>query len=297
MIATARDVSDLVDLAADGLETLPLDVRDPMSVDAALAAAGAVEIVVNNAGYGVEGAVEEVGDDDLREQFETNVFGVWRICRGVLPGMRERASGTIVNVSSFGGQAPFPGIGAYRSSKFALEGLTWTLRLEVAHFGIRVLSVQPGLTASQFGDSLKRAQYFDAGGAYAAMRERAAVAYARMSPGSESRDGRGGDRRRRSPPSTPVAHPRRQRRPPHDRLRRGERGCVRARARRGPRLRLAPVGLRVKVALVTGAASGIGRATARLFADAGYAVVGADRNADGLRATLSDMQHARCGRR
>jgi NAD(P)-dependent dehydrogenase (short-subunit alcohol dehydrogenase family) len=188
VIATARDVSDLADLAADGLETLPLDVRDPTSVDAALAAAGAVEIVVNNAGYGVEGAVEEVGDDDLREQFETNVFGVWRICRGVLPGMRERASGTIVNVSSFGGQAPFPGIGAYRSSKFALEGLTWTLRLEVAHFGIRVLSIQPGLTASQFGVSLKRAQYFDAGGAYAAMRERAAVAYAQMSPEALSPD-------------------------------------------------------------------------------------------------------------
>ena len=182
VIATARDVSDVADLAADGLEVVALDVRDPVSVNDALSAAGAVDIVVNNAGYGIEGAVEEVGDDDLREQFETNVFGVWRICRGVLPGMRERGSGTIVNVSSFGGQAPFAGIGAYRSSKFALEGLTWTLRLEVAHFGIRVLSVQPGLTASQFGGSLKRAQHFDAGGAYAPMRERAAVAYAQMSP-------------------------------------------------------------------------------------------------------------------
>jgi NAD(P)-dependent dehydrogenase (short-subunit alcohol dehydrogenase family) len=182
VIATARRVSDLADLAAEGLETVALDVRDPRSVDRALAAAGSVEIVVNNAGYGVEGAVEEVGDDDLREQFETNVFGVWRICRGVLPGMRQSGSGTIVNVSSFGGQAPFPGIGAYRSSKFALEGLTWTLRLEVAHFGIRVLSVQPGLTASRFAGSLERAQHFDAGGAYAPMRERAAVAYAQMSP-------------------------------------------------------------------------------------------------------------------
>ncbi|HEX4467348.1 MAG TPA: SDR family oxidoreductase [Solirubrobacteraceae bacterium] len=182
VIATARDVSDVAGLAAEGLEALALDVSDPRSVDEALAAAGAVEIVVNNAGYGVEGAVEEVGDDDLREQFETNVFGVWRICRGVLPGMRERASGAIVNVSSFGGQAPFPGIGAYRSSKFALEGLTWTLRLEVAHFGIRVLSVQPGLTASQFGDSLRRGEHFDAGGVYAPMRERAAIAYAQMSP-------------------------------------------------------------------------------------------------------------------
>ena len=165
-------------------------------------------------GTAIEGAVEEVGDDDLREQFETNVFGVWRICRGVLPGMRERGSGTIVNVSSFGGQAPFPGIGAYRSSKFALEGLTWTLRLEVAHFGIRVLSVQPGLTASQFGGSLKRAQHFDAGGAYAPMRERAAVAYARMSPEALEPETVAeaivGAHRRRA---HAVAHPRRRRRP------------------------------------------------------------------------------------
>jgi NAD(P)-dependent dehydrogenase (short-subunit alcohol dehydrogenase family) len=182
VFATARDVGDLAELANDGIATLALDVRDASAVARALAAAGAVDVLVNNAGYGVEGAVEEISDADLREQYETNVFGVWRLCRAVLPGMRARAHGTIVNVSSFGGQAPFPGIGAYRSSKFALEGMTWTLRLEVAHFGIRVLSVQPGLTASRFGGSLKRAEHFEAEGAYAPMRASAAAAYAQMSP-------------------------------------------------------------------------------------------------------------------
>jgi PPOX class probable F420-dependent enzyme len=129
----------------------------------------------------VRGAVEEVADDELFEQYDTNVFGVWRMCRAVLPAMRERGRGVIVNVSSFGGQAPFPGIGAYRSSKFALEGLTWTLRLEVAHFGIRVIAVQPGLVETDFATrSLKRA--CRPASAYDPMREAAARAYPRMSP-------------------------------------------------------------------------------------------------------------------
>jgi NAD(P)-dependent dehydrogenase (short-subunit alcohol dehydrogenase family) len=182
VVATARDGSDIDDLAGDGIETLELDVRDPDATATALAGAGPLEVLVNNAGFGIEGAVEEIADADLREQYETNVFGVWRLCRGVLPAMRERGRGTIVNVSSFGGQAPFAGIGAYRSSKFALEGLTWTLRLEVAHFGIRVLSIQPGLTASRFGDSMRRGEHFDPDGPYAPMRASAATAYARMSP-------------------------------------------------------------------------------------------------------------------
>jgi NAD(P)-dependent dehydrogenase (short-subunit alcohol dehydrogenase family) len=182
VFATARDRSAIAELADDDIETLALDVRDPAAVEAALEATGPVGVLVNNAGFGIEGAVEEIGDADLRDQYETNVFGVWRLCRAVLPGMRERGRGTIVNVSSFGGQAPFPGIGAYRSSKFALEGLTWTLRLEVAHFGIRVLSVQPGLTASRFGDSMRRGEHFDPDGPYAPMRASAAVTYAQMSP-------------------------------------------------------------------------------------------------------------------
>ena len=182
VFATARDRSTIVGLGEDNIETLALDVRDPMAVDAALDAAGPIDVLVNNAGFGIEGAVEEISDADLLDQYETNLFGVWRLCRAVLPGMRKRGRGTIVNVSSFGGQAPFPGIGAYRSSKFALEGLTWTLRLEVAHFGIRVVSVQPGLTSSQFGASLRQGQDFDPDGPYAPMRASAAIAYAQMSP-------------------------------------------------------------------------------------------------------------------
>jgi NAD(P)-dependent dehydrogenase (short-subunit alcohol dehydrogenase family) len=111
------------------------------------------------------------------------VFGPWRLCRAVLPGMRDQGTGVIVNVSSFGGQVPFPGIGAYRSSKFAVEGLTWSLHLEVARFGIRVVSIQPGLVDSDFGTrSIRRAAGMTPGNAYQAMRDSAARAYPQMSP-------------------------------------------------------------------------------------------------------------------
>jgi NAD(P)-dependent dehydrogenase (short-subunit alcohol dehydrogenase family) len=182
VLATARAAASIAELAADGLDVATLDVTDPHAVERVVLGAGHVDVLVNNAGYGVEGAVEEVGDDDLRAQYDTNVFGVWRMCRAVLPGMRANRAGAIVNVSSFGGEAPFPGIGAYRSSKFAVEGLTWTLHLEVAHFGIRVLSVQPGLTASRFGEALARGSAYDADGPYGEMYRCAAAAYPRMSP-------------------------------------------------------------------------------------------------------------------
>ncbi len=146
----------------------------------AVAAVGRVDVLVNNAGYGLEGAVEEVADDELREQYETNVFGPWRLIREVLPGMRERGRGAIVNVSSFGGEVPYPGIGAYRTSKFAVEGLSFTLHLEVAHFGIRVLDVQPGLTSSDFGPKMKAARGLLP--AYGPMRDCSAQTYPRMSP-------------------------------------------------------------------------------------------------------------------
>ena len=210
VFATARDRSAIDALSDDGIETLALDVRDPAAVGAALGASGPVDVLVNNAGFGIEGAVEEISDADLRDQYETNVFGVWRLCRAVLPGMRRRGRGTIVNVSSFGGQAPFAGIGAYRSSKFALEGLTWTLRLEVAHFGIRVLSVQPGLTASRFGDSMRSGQHFDADGPYAPMRASAARRLrADVSHRARARDGGRRDRRRDRGRAHALAHSRR----------------------------------------------------------------------------------------
>jgi NAD(P)-dependent dehydrogenase (short-subunit alcohol dehydrogenase family) len=181
--ATARNPAVIGDLAERGMNVLALDVRDDMQVRAAVEATGGVDVLLNNAGYGLEGAVEEIGDAELLEQYETNVFGPWRLCRAALPGMREQGSGVIVNVSSFGGQVPFPGIGAYRSSKFALEGMTWSLHLEVTGFGVRVISIQPGLVESDFGTrSIKQGSGMQPGNAYEPMRASAARAYPRMSP-------------------------------------------------------------------------------------------------------------------
>lgn len=183
VFVTARDLAAIADLDGPQVTLLQVDVTDRESVDCAIDVAGALDVVVNNAGYGLEGAIEEIEDDELMAQYDVNVFGVWRVCRAVLPGMRERGSGTIVNISSFGGQMPFPGIGAYRSSKFAVEGLSWTLQLEVARFGIRVVDIQPGLVDSDFGTrSLKRARRMRDDGPYAEMRAEVAPSYDRMSP-------------------------------------------------------------------------------------------------------------------
>ena len=182
VVATARDVGDIAELRGPLVEVLSLDVTDRAAVDAAVAAAGDIDVVVNNAGYGLEGAVEEVDDDELFAQYDVNVFGLWRVCRAVLPGMRARGGGAIVNVSSFAGQVPFPNIGAYRSSKFAVEGISWTLHLELRRFGIRVIDIQPGLVNSNFGLSLRAARGMSDEGPYAELREQVAPVYDRMSP-------------------------------------------------------------------------------------------------------------------
>jgi NAD(P)-dependent dehydrogenase (short-subunit alcohol dehydrogenase family) len=183
VIATARNPEAIKDLRSARIHTAALDVTDPSSVAAAVALAEPVDVLVNNAGYGLIGAVEEVADDELLDQYQTNFFGPWRLCRAVLPGMRSRGAGVIVNISSVGGQAPFPGLGAYRTSKFAMEGLSWTLHFEVTHFGIRVLDVQPGLVASDFDSrSSKTARGARVDGVYQQMRNIADTAYPRMSP-------------------------------------------------------------------------------------------------------------------
>jgi NAD(P)-dependent dehydrogenase (short-subunit alcohol dehydrogenase family) len=181
--ATTRTPTALGALAAAAIHVVSLDLTSAREVGEFIDDIGAVDILVNNAGYGVEGAIEEVDDDALRAQYETNVFAPWRLCRAVLPGMRARARGAIVNVSSFGAHVPFPGIGAYRSSKFALEGMTWTLYLEVAHFGIRVIAIEPGLTDSAFNENAVSSKTI-AGLAnpYSEMREMISVVYPRMSP-------------------------------------------------------------------------------------------------------------------
>jgi short-subunit dehydrogenase len=114
---------------------------------------GAIDILINNAGFSVSGALETLPLERLRKQFETNVFGLIRLSQLVLPGMRAQRYGKIINISSMGGTLTFPGGGAYHASKYALEALSDALRFEVAGFGIKVVLIQPGLIKSHFGDT------------------------------------------------------------------------------------------------------------------------------------------------
>ncbi len=155
--ATARDVGKIKDLAERGCMVLPLDVTDEDSMRAAVGEVerreGAVGILVNNAGYSQSGAVEEVPMEKVRRQFETNVFGLVRMCQLVLPGMRRQGWGRIVNISSMGGRLTFPGGGHYHATKYAVEAISDSLRFEVAGFGVEVAVVEPGLIRTRFADA------------------------------------------------------------------------------------------------------------------------------------------------
>lgn len=149
--ATARDVNslkDLVDRYGDAVVPLTLDVTDADQVTSAVKEAhralGRLDVVVNNAGYGLFGAVEEITEQQLRDQLETNLFGVFRVTQAVLPIMREQGSGHIIQISTVGGIAAFPNLGGYHASKWALEGLSDSLAQEVKGFGIKVTLVEPG---------------------------------------------------------------------------------------------------------------------------------------------------------
>jgi NAD(P)-dependent dehydrogenase (short-subunit alcohol dehydrogenase family) len=152
--ATARRLESIADLEAKGCNTLALDVTDEASMQAAVKAVedaeGAVGALVNNAGYSQSGAVESLDLDAVRAQFETNVFGLVRMCQLVLPGMRRRRFGRIVNISSMGGKLVFPGGGAYHATKHAVEALSDALRFEVKGFGVDVAIVEPGLIKTEF---------------------------------------------------------------------------------------------------------------------------------------------------
>jgi NAD(P)-dependent dehydrogenase (short-subunit alcohol dehydrogenase family) len=155
--ATARRPETLRDLTAKGCKILPLDVCDEASMQAAVQAVeqahGAVGVLINNAGYGQEGPVEDIPMADVRRQFETNVFGLVRLCQLVLPGMRRQGWGKIVNLSSMGGQLTLPGGGFYHATKYAVEALSDALRFEVRGFGVDVVVVEPGPIKTQFGDT------------------------------------------------------------------------------------------------------------------------------------------------
>lgn len=152
--ATARREEAVADLRDAGARTLALDVTDEESMQAAVdrvvAEHGAVGALVNNAGYSQSGALETLPMAELRRQFETNVFGLVRMCQLVLPGMRQQGWGRIVNISSMGANFTFPGAGAYHATKYAVEALSDALRFEVKGFGVDVVIVQPGLIRTEF---------------------------------------------------------------------------------------------------------------------------------------------------
>lgn len=154
--ATARDTDDIEALADAGCKTQELDVTDDEEVDAAIDRVieedGRLDCLVNNAGYGQFGAMEDVPVDELHDQFDVNVYGPHRLARAALPHMREQGEGTIVNMSSVAGRVATPGMGVYCGSKFALEGISDALRSEVDTHDIDVVLVEPGPVSTNFDD-------------------------------------------------------------------------------------------------------------------------------------------------
>jgi NAD(P)-dependent dehydrogenase (short-subunit alcohol dehydrogenase family) len=149
--ATARNTSALDDLVqefGDSVLALHLDVTDREGVFLAVKEAaekfGGIDVVVNNAGYGLFGMVEEITEQQLRDQMEVNLFGVFHVTQAVLPILREQGSGHIIQISTIGGIAAFPTLGGYHASKWALEGMTESLAQEVASFGVKVTLIEPG---------------------------------------------------------------------------------------------------------------------------------------------------------
>jgi len=155
--ATARKPESIEDLAKAGAKTLALDVNDEGSMSSAVAEVekdgGSIGALVNNAGYSQSGALETIPMDSVRKQFETNVFGLLRMCQLVLPGMRKAGEGRIVNISSMGGKLVFPGGGVYHATKHSVEALSDALRFEVGGFGIHVVIIEPGLIVTEFGET------------------------------------------------------------------------------------------------------------------------------------------------
>jgi NAD(P)-dependent dehydrogenase (short-subunit alcohol dehydrogenase family) len=154
--ATARRPESIEDLAKRGCKTHALDVTDEGSMEAAVAEVegdGPVGALVNNAGYSQSGAIETIPMSSVRKQFETNVFGLIRMCQLVLPGMRGAGSGRIVNLSSMGGKLTFPGGGIYHATKHAVEAISDVLRFEVRGFGVDVSIIEPGLIKTNFAET------------------------------------------------------------------------------------------------------------------------------------------------
>jgi NADP-dependent 3-hydroxy acid dehydrogenase YdfG len=157
VVATARNIDKVADLEAKypkAAKALALDVTDAGQVDSvvtqAFAQFGQVDVLVNNAGYGVAGAIEEVSEDEFMPMFETNVFGLLKVTRAFLPHLRKQRSGHILNISSIGGLIGGQGIGMYNATKFAVEGLSEALAAELASLGVHVTVIEPGPFRTDF---------------------------------------------------------------------------------------------------------------------------------------------------
>ena len=166
--ATMRDlgkdekIKQIIEKEDLSIEILELDVDSEESVNRAIKTVsekkGRIDVLVNNAGYGMWGTVEDVSIDEFKEQFETNFFAIIRLIHKIAPIMRNQGSGNIVNVSSVAGRIGFPVSPAYISSKFALEGLSESLRFELMPFGVNVIIIEPGVIKTNFFDSMKLAE-------------------------------------------------------------------------------------------------------------------------------------------
>ncbi len=221
--ATARRPETIEALERKGASTLALDVTDEASMQAAVAHVteleGAVGVLINNAGYSQSGAVETVPMDEVRRQFQTNVFGLLAMCQLVLPGMRGQGWGKIVNISSMGGRLTFPGGGLYHASKYAVESISDAMRFEVRGFGVDVVLIEPGLILTGFADAATATVAPDQSGPYARFNEKVSKLTTDVYSGPLRRFGGGpeavakailgaleSDRPRARYPVTPSAH-------------------------------------------------------------------------------------------
>ena len=197
--ATMRNLNKSEDMKLSvAKENLPiqikqLDVTEDLSVKNAIqeisSETGRIDVLVNNAGYGLNGAFEDLAMDEVKAQYETNVFGLMRTTQGVLPIMRKQKSGTIVNISSGAGRFGFPGGSAYVSTKFAVEGLSESMSYELEPFGIKVVIVEPGVIRTNFMDGLviaKKSQ--DPNSPYSQIMQKIATGFEEMMKNASSPD-------------------------------------------------------------------------------------------------------------
>ena len=194
--ATARQPDSIEQLAARGCKIHALDVTDERSMGSAVAEVesdGPIGALINNAGYSQSGAIETIPMESLRRQFETNVFGLMRMCQLVLPSMRRAGSGRIVNLSSMGGKLTFPGGGVYHATKHAVEALSDALRFEVSGFGVDVVVIEPGLIVTEFGETASASMADIEHGPYAKFNATVAKVTANAYAGPMARLGAGPD--------------------------------------------------------------------------------------------------------